>query len=117
MQRLFAGTPWDRPPRCERCGAVEEECQCPPLEIVLVQIPPGEQTARLRVEKRAKRKTVTVVANLDPSGNDLGALAARLKHACGTGGTAKDGTIELQGQHLDRVEAELMALGYRTRRG
>ena len=117
MQRLFAGTPWDRPPTCERCGRPEAECDCPPPAVEPVRLPPESQTARLRLEKRPKGKVVTVVANLDPDGNDLAALAARLKTRCGTGGTLKDGLIELQGDHLATTEAELKTIGYKTRRG
>ena len=82
----------------------------------VVRLDPSKQTARLRVEKRPKGKVVTVVAGLSPDGNDLEALAATLKAKCGTGGTVKDGAIELQGNHLDRAEAELAAIGYRTKR-
>jgi translation initiation factor 1 len=117
MGRLFAGTPFDRPPRCERCGELESVCRCPPIVPEPVRLPPETQTARLRLEKRAKGKLVTVVANLDPEGNDLPALAAKLKDTCGAGGTVKDGQIELQGDHLDRVRKAIEALGYRTRRG
>ncbi len=128
MGRLFAGTPWDRPPTCERCGRLEPECTCPPADREPVRIPPEKQTARLRIEKRPKGKVVTVVANLDPEGNDLPALAARLKAACGSGGTVKESGshsegpsrkahIEIQGDHLARAEAELTAIGYKTRRG
>jgi translation initiation factor 1 len=116
VQRLFAGTPWDRPPTCERCGKPESECGCPPPVVEPVRLPPETQTARLRLEKRAKGKLVTVVANLDPEGNDLAGLAAQLKSRCGAGGTVKDGLIELQGDHLSAVEAALKALGYKTRR-
>jgi translation initiation factor 1 len=117
MTRLFAGTPFDRPPRCERCGALEADCACPPVEAPRPPaLAPERQTVRLRVEKRPKGKVVTVVAGIDGS-NDLPALATRLKQACGTGGTVKEATIELQGAHLDRAETELAALGYRTRRG
>lgn len=117
MGRLFAGTPWDRPPTCERCGQPETDCACPPEAAQRKLIPPQEQTARLKVEKRPKGKVVTVVRNLDPEGNDLAALAALLKGKCGTGGTVKEGTIELQGDHLATTEAALTALGYRTKRG
>src|SRR5205823_2288918 len=78
MQRLFSGTPWDRPPSCERCGRPESECSCPPVVAEPVRLDPATQTARLRVEKRAKGKVVTVVAGLNPSGNDLPALASLL---------------------------------------
>lgn len=96
------------------------DCACPPAPAVeppLVRFDPATQTARLRVEKRAKGKVVTLVTNLDPVGNDLVALAATLKERCGTGGTLKDGAIELQGQKLEAVEAALKAIGYKTRRG
>lgn len=117
MGRLFAGTPWDRPPRCERCGRLESECTCPPPPSAEpVRLDPASQTARLRVEKRPKGKLATVVRGLYPSGNDLADLASRLKSACGTGGTVKDDAIEVQGDHLDRVDAFLRSLGYKTRR-
>jgi translation initiation factor 1 len=114
--RLFAGTPWDRPPSCERCGKLEAECECPPEVAEPARLAPESQTARLRLEKRVKGKLVTVVSQLDPSGNDLESLAARLKAKCGTGGTVKDGAIELQGDHLAAVESALKAIGYATKR-
>lgn len=117
MQRLFAGTPWDRPPTCDRCGRPEAECTCPPPTVEPKRIPPESQTARIRREKRAKGKLVTVVSNLDPEGNDLPALAAQLKARCGAGGTVKDGRIEIQGDHIAPVEDALRALGYKTRTG
>ena len=117
MNRLFAGTPWDRPPTCERGGKVEPECTCPTPVVEPIRLAPETQTARLRLEKRPKGKVVTLVANLDPDGNDLAALAAQLKTKCGTGGTVKDGLIELQGDHLAAALGVLKALGYQTRRG
>jgi len=115
--RLFAGTPWDRPPTCDRCGKLLADCACPPLVAEPARIPPADQTARLKVEKRPKGKLVTVVLGLDPEGNDLLDLAATLKSRCGSGGTVKDGAIELQGDHLAAAEAALKAVGYKTRRG
>jgi translation initiation factor 1 len=76
---------------------------------------PGEQTARLMTERRAKGKLVTVIAGLGPDDNDLDELARRLKDACGAGGTVKDGQIELQGDHLKGAERVLHEIGYRTR--
>jgi len=116
LTRLFAGTPWDRPPACEGCGRLEAECTCPPKVDEPVRIPPEKQTARLAVEKRPKGKVVTVVSGLDPDGNDLADLATRLKTACGTGGTLKDGQVELQGDHRDAAERALQKLGYKTKK-
>ena len=111
--RLFEGTVWDRPPRCERCGQLESQCTCPPPPPE--RLPPEHQTARISVEKRKKGKLVTVVAGLSSSGHDLAALLTELKSACGAGGTLKDETLELQGDHAGRVRELLTRRGYRTR--
>jgi translation initiation factor 1 len=116
MQRLFAGTPWDRPPTCERCGELESDCACPPAVAAPVRLAPEAQTARLRLEKRAKGKLVTIVSHLDPAGNDLDGLASQLKERCASGGTVKDGQIELRGDRLDAAESYLSSLGYKTQR-
>lgn len=81
-----------------------------------MRLPPEAQTAQLKLEKRARGKVVTLVAGLDPAGNDLTALASQLKARCGAGGTVKEGLIELQGNHITDVEAALRALGYKTQR-
>jgi len=111
--RLFEGTAWDRPPRCERCGLLEADCTCPPAP--RAQLAPQAQTASLAVEKRKQGKLVTAVRGLVADGNDLPALLAQLKNACGAGGTLKDDVLEIQGNHLDRVRDLLAALGYRVR--
>lgn len=115
MGRLFAGTPFDRPPTCDRCGQLEAACACPtPVE----PLPePSTQRPRVKVEKRAKGKVVTVVADLNPTGGHLESLAGTLKAKVGTGGTVKEGRIELQGDRLAAVEAALVGLGYAPRRG
>ena len=111
--RLFEGTQWDRPPRCEQCGELEEDCTCPPPPRVLT--PPEKQTARLAVEKRKKGKVVTVVRGLSAEENDLPALLGQLKTACGAGGTLKDDLLEIQGNHVERVRGLLTGIGYRVR--
>lgn len=116
MTRLFAGTQFDRPPRCEICDRLEDECQCPPpAPPEPKRISPEKQTARLSVEKRKKGKMVTVIRNLDADGNDLPALLTQLKTACGAGGTIHDGEIEIQGKHLDRIRTTLQNIGYNVK--
>jgi predicted translation initiation factor SUI1 len=63
-----------------------------------------------------KGKGVTVVSELPLNDDELKELATRLKNKCGTGGTAKDGRIEIQGDHRDKVAQELEALGYKVKR-
>ncbi|MFN8424431.1 MAG: translation initiation factor [Anaerolineae bacterium] len=78
--------------------------------------PAVQQTAAIRREKKGRGgKTVTVVYDLVLKPDDLKALGKRLKTVCGTGGTVKDGTIEIQGDHRDAIAAELQRIGYRTK--
>ena len=112
---LLAGTQWDRPPRCERCGKLESECSCPPESAPKTTIPPEKQTARLTVEKRKKGKVVTVVRGLAAEVNDLPSLLVRLKNACGAGGTVDGDSLEVQGDHLARLKTLLGEIGYKVR--
>ncbi len=57
-------------------------------------------------------KTVTVVRGLD---GDLAAVASDLKRHCGSGGAVKGGTIEIQGDHREKVVARLKSSGYRAK--
>jgi translation initiation factor 1 len=108
--RLFAGTPFDQPPKCDRCGMLSGECACAPLPAG--RIPPQQQTARLAVEKRRKGKVVTVIRGLAAAGNDLPELLGKLKSQCGAGGTLREDCLEIQGEHLERLKAALSDLGY-----
>lgn len=116
MTRLFAGTPFDIPPRCERCNELEEECQCPPLPAnQSPRLAPEKQTAKVRADKRKHKRMVTVVWGLDPAGNDFDELLSKLKSACGCGGNVQDDQIELQGDHVERVKEQLKTIGYKVR--
>ena len=108
--RLFAGTPFDRPPKCDRCGELETDCKCVPLPAA--RIAPAKQTARLSVEKRRKGKVVTVIRGLSADGNDLPSLLSQLKDRCGAGGAIQDDKLEIQGAQVERISAVLNELGY-----
>jgi len=110
--RLFEGTQWDRPPRCERCGELDEDCACPTPPKSWTS--PEKQTARLAIEKRKKGKLVTVVCGLSPEESDLPVLLARLKASCGTGGTLKEDLLELQGSQRERVSDYMKKIGYQV---
>jgi translation initiation factor 1 len=62
--------------------------------------------------KARRGKTVTTVSGIPLSESELGDLAGELKRCCGTGGTAKSGVIEIQGDHRDALVRELQARGY-----
>lgn len=69
-----------------------------------------------RETKGRRGKGVTIVADVPLDDAGLRELAARFKQRCGTGGTVKDGRIEIQGDQRDRVSAELQDMGYRVKR-
>ena len=61
-------------------------------------------------------KSVTAVYGVPLAPDGLAALGKQLRSACGAGGTAKDGVIEVQGDHCDRVVELLRAAGYEVKR-
>ena len=61
-------------------------------------------------------KGVTLVSGVPLVGAELAKLAKSLKKKCGSGGTLREGVIEVQGDHRDRLVAELQALGYQVKR-
>ena len=61
-------------------------------------------------------KGVTVVSGLPLKPAELAELAGKLKRSCGAGGAARNGRIEIQGEHRDRLVAELGKLGYEAKR-
>ncbi|PLW94737.1 MAG: translation initiation factor [Marinilabiliales bacterium] len=78
---------------------------------------PSEQTLRVWIEKKHRGgKTVTIVRDFEGSDQELADLAKTLKNKCGTGGSAKDGEIILQGSIADKVVALLKDMGYNVKR-
>src|SRR5262249_33627161 len=76
----------------------------------------GQQTARIaRDRKRRAGKTVTVISGLRHDPATLQTLLTTLKQRCGAGGALKDGELESQGAHRERVAAVLAGLGYKVK--
>jgi translation initiation factor 1 len=74
---------------------------------------PGGGRVRVRRETAGRRgKAVTTVSDVPLDDAGLRELAGRLKKRCGVGGSAKNGVIELQGDHRDVVVAMLREAGY-----
>jgi translation initiation factor 1 len=71
---------------------------------------------RLRLDRRASDRLVTVVTGLPGSDREVAELARALQAACGAGGPVQGGALELQGDHRDRVEAALAERGLRWKR-
>ena len=79
-------------------------------------LPPKQQTAYLHRESKGRGgKTVTLVKKLVLSEKDMKRLAKKLKRACGSGGTIKDGVIEIQGEHRQKIAEFLRKQGYQVK--
>ena len=98
---------------CSSCGKQSAECICKIKR--KDTIPKGD--GKIRVEKSTKRrkgKGVSLISGLPLKGPSLKELAKKLKQKCGTGGTVKNGVIEIQGDHRDFLVEHLNTLGYKA---
>ena len=77
-------------------------------------LPPPQQKLRIRIEtKHRGGKTVSLIKGFIGSGNDLEELGKKLKNFCGTGGSAKDGEIIIQGDQREKILQWLLKNGYK----
>ncbi len=80
-------------------------------------LPPARQTLYVWIDSKARKgKTVVIVRGFTGTTSDLEDLARQLKSKCGTGGSAKDGEIIIQGDFRNKVIQVLNGLGYRTKK-
>lgn len=76
-------------------------------------LPPEKQNLRVKTDRRNRAgKTVTLVTGFEGTEEDLAVLGKTLKAKCGTGGSAKDGEIIVQGDFKERVATLLKEMGY-----
>jgi translation initiation factor 1 len=100
---------------CPACRQPLADCRC---AAAAATRPVGDGRVRVAREKSGRGgKTVTVVRGLPLPPADLAALGKRLRSACGAGGTVRDGTLEIQGDHAERVAAWLREAGFDAKRG
>lgn len=77
----------------------------------------AQATVRVGLESKGRGgKKVSVISGLPLSSEEFDSLTTKLKRSCGTGGTHKDGQIEIQGDHRDKLLTELQKLGYKPKR-
>jgi len=99
---------------CPGCRRPIAQCACKSA-----QGKPLRAAAAVRVSRQTQGragKGVTVISGLPLGAAALATLAAELKRHCGSGGTVKDGVIEIQGDHRDRLVAELIRRGFAAKR-
>jgi translation initiation factor 1 len=97
---------------CPACRRPVAQCTCRQAAA-----PGGDGIVRVQRETKGRGgKAVTVVRGAPVDAAALVKLGQELKAACGSGGTVKDGTIEVQGDHADKVMALLQQRGWRVKR-
>jgi len=123
--RLVYSTDGGRVSNCPHCGLPYKQCRCDQPSIGSGSgSGSGGQPAKkgdgivriMRDRKHRGGKTVTVITGVPANHNEIAALAQQLKKLCGSGGTVKDGVIEIQGDHCDKVQAKLTEMGYKVKR-
>ncbi len=100
-------------------GRICPDCQQPVAGCLCKApvLPSGDGIVRVSRETKGRGgKSVTIVRGVLLQTADLAALGKWLKSGCGTGGTVKDGVIEVQGDHCDKVLQLLHSRGYTVKR-
>ncbi len=97
---------------CPDCSQPVDACTCS-----RTVIPEGDGIARVRRETKGRGgKTVTTISGVPLAEEPLKELASVLKKRCGCGGSLKDGVIEIQGDHVDLLLAELLKRGFKAKK-
>ncbi len=115
--KLVYSTDWGE--MCPDCRQPVDKCTCPRKKTAVAPTssPPKDGIVRVgRETKGRKGKGVTIITGLPLNEARLTQLATELKRKCGSGGTVRDGVIEIQGDHRDIVVAELQKQGYTVKR-
>ncbi len=97
---------------CPDCQQPKDACICGQAVA-----PVGDGIARVRRETKGRGgKTVTTISGLPLAGDALKELASALKRRCGTGGSLKDGVVEIQGEHVELLIDELLKRGFKAKK-
>lgn len=98
---------------CPGCRQALAQCVCQAAS----PRPAGDGWVRIQRETKGRGgKAVTLVKGLELNDTEMVALAKQLKAACGSGGTVKDGVVEIQGDHVEKVMAWLTQRGHKVKR-
>ncbi|MFC0169869.1 translation initiation factor Sui1 [Pseudoduganella danionis] len=99
---------------CPACSQPVAQCRC---KAAAQARPQGDGNIKVSRESKGRGgKTVTLVKGMELDADALSALGKQLRSACGSGGTVKDGVIEIQGDHCERVMDALQKQGYQPKR-
>jgi translation initiation factor 1 len=85
-------------------------------ERAVPELPPNQQNLRIQASRKGRGgKTVTVISGFQAQPETLTKLLKQLKNQCGTGGTVKEDTLEIQGDHTQKLLEILLQLGYKAK--
>ncbi|MEM6614574.1 MAG: translation initiation factor [Cyanobacteria bacterium P01_C01_bin.72] len=88
----------------------------PALARGVPDLPPNQQDLRIQATRAGRKgKTVTVITGFQHKPETLTQLLKKLKSKCGTGGTVKENTLEIQGDHKQKLLASLIEMGYKAK--
>ena len=97
----------------EEARRFREEAAAPQLR----DEPPASQTIAVAIDRRRRKgKSVTVASGFRLTSSSMEKLAKQLKQKCAAGGVTNATEIEIQGEHLEKVEQHLSSLGYKVKR-
>ena len=97
---------------CSSCGKPLHKCKCPTESVSET----GDGILRLERQSKGRAgKQVTLIQGLDMTAAELKALLKILKSVCGSGGTVKDSSLEIQGDHRDKLKIYLEQQGHRVK--
>ena len=86
------------------------------VERTVQELPANQQDLRVQASRKGRKgKTVTVITGFQAKPETLESLLKQLKTQCGTGGTVKENTIEIQGEHTQKLVQILVQLGYKAK--
>jgi len=98
---------------CPACRQAIDACTCNDKGNAL----PSDTVVKVMRERKGRAgKTVTVVQDIPLDALSIAKLCQTLKNGCGTGGTTRGQGIEIQGDHMDKVVAQLEKAGFRVKR-
>jgi translation initiation factor 1 len=100
---------------CPGCRRPIAQCACKDAAGRALRADAGNVRVSRQTHSRAG-KAVTVITGLPLAAAELALLASELKRHCGSGGTVKDGAIEIQGEHRDTLVVELVRRGFAAKR-
>ncbi|MCP3893140.1 MAG: translation initiation factor Sui1 [Bacteroides sp.] len=103
----------DKGRMCPQCRNAKSACTCAKKSVM----PKSDGVVRVSLDTKGRKgKGMTIVSGLPVSASEALMLAKELKQKCGSGGTFKDGCVEIQGDKREMVTAELAKRGFTVKK-